>query len=117
MSEFKPSEFLRQKEEEKEGSTRRGTASIQQEPESPTILTPSAQRLKNKYDTGPDYERAQFDHAVDSGMQANAERSSKILAIQEKTGLPRDLVERKIEELGPAVLNKSFDKRRFYNEN
>ena len=122
MSKFGPGDFLKQKEDEREGSPRRENAirdaasappdRLEQEP-----LSPSVKFLKDKYDPQPDLERAGFDSAVDNGMKENAERASKILAIQEKTGLPRDMVERKIEELEPVVLSKSFDKRRFYNEN
>lgn len=61
-------------------------------------------------------EKAKLGLAMKSGFNRDAQRSSRILKLQTKTGLPEDLIDRNLDEVEKKAQEADFDPDKFWTE-
>lgn len=61
-------------------------------------------------------EKARLGLAVNEGYKRDAGRSSRILKLQAKTGLPEDLIDRNLDDIESRAQQADFDPNKYYRE-
>lgn len=61
-------------------------------------------------------EKARLGLAVNEGYKRDSGRSSRILKLQAKTGLPEDLIDRNLDDIESRAQQADFDADKFYRE-
>ena len=90
-------------EEAAAGSPTRGIAGPPPPPDSEVVGWLSGQN-----------EKTRLNLAVKDGFQRDSQKSSRILKLQAKTGLPEDLIERNLDDIEKKAQEADFDPDKFY---